>query len=115
MTIECIGFKQCQINTLQGFANFYIPATGMEIYGCTLHDKDGRKWLNLPSREYTQDGEKKYLSVIRFREKSHYDAFTSAAKAAVEKWIAHNDGAEPTIQTQDNAIKSEQETDDLPF
>jgi hypothetical protein len=86
--IECLEFRSCEKGSLRGFANLFISNYGMEIYGCTLYMKNGRRWVNLPTREYTDPatGEKKYVSVVRFRDKKQYDAFSEAAKVAIDKW-----------------------------
>lgn len=84
--IECIKYKEINKGSLVAFVDFWIPKMGLEITGCSLHVKDNRSWVNLPSREYTdQQGEKKYAPIVRFREKSHADAFSSACKEAIQR------------------------------
>lgn len=91
MTIECMEFKPHNNKNLIGFANFWVPKMGLEIYGCSLHQKEGRRWLNLPSREYKDaEGVVKYMPVIRFRDKDHYNAFIDACKRAIDAWCAEN-------------------------
>jgi hypothetical protein len=89
MTIECLKYTSVNKGSLLGYADFYVPKTGQEIYGCQLHQKEGRRWINLPSKEYTNDlGEKKFAPCVRFRERSHMDAFSEACKKAIEKKCA---------------------------
>lgn len=92
MSIECTDFRSYQKGSLQGFANFWVPKMGLEIYGCSLYQKDGRRWINLPSKEYKdkETGEIKYPSVIRFRDKLHYEAFCESAKKAIDEWCMKN-------------------------
>ena len=72
--------------SLLGYADLYVHKMGLEIYGCSLHEKNGHKWLNFPSREYINDaGEKKYASIIKFKEKSHMEMFQKLAITAIEK------------------------------
>ena len=102
MTIECTEFRAHEKGTLQGFANFWVPKMGLEIYGCALHMKDGRRWLNLPSREYKDDlGEIKYMNIIRFRDKYHYVKFGEAAKKAIDEWCAKN-ASSPMVKDDPN-------------
>ncbi len=89
--IECINFREHISGTLLGFANLFVPKWGLEIYGCSLHKKGDRRWLNLPSREYQEEGEKKYASTMRLREKDHYEFFCRQAKEAVDTWINENE------------------------
>lgn len=89
MSIECINYKPVNKGSLLGYADLFVPKMGLEIFGCSLHQKEGRRWVNLPSKEYTNDmGEKKYAPVVRFREKSHTDAFIKLAKESIEKKCA---------------------------
>lgn len=88
--IECLKFKAVEKGSLIGFADFFIPKTGMELYGCTMHSKNGGKWVNLPAKEYEINGERKFSSVARFRERSHQDAFSKQAIEAIERWIEKN-------------------------
>lgn len=97
MSIECLKFQSVNKGVLVGFADFYLPKSGIEIYGCQLFQKDGRRWINMPSREYTNDqGEKKYMPYIRFRESSHKDLFNDLALKAIEKKCAETQTAAPS-------------------
>lgn len=86
MMIECIKFKSVVKGSLMGYADFYVPKMGIEIYGCSLHRKDGRRWINLPSKEYKNElGETKYAPVVRFKEKEHLNLFSEECKKAIDK------------------------------
>ena len=88
MTIECTNYKPVNKGSLLGYADFFMARSRMEIYGCGVYQKDGHRWVNMPSREYTNaDGEKKFLSIVRFREKSVQQAFSDAALKAVDEKI----------------------------
>ena len=88
--IECTKFKSFQKGTLQGFADFYIPKWGVELNGCTLHMKDGKRWINFPSKEFDDNGEKKFAPLFKFRNKKHWEAFIEEGKRAIEKYCAEN-------------------------
>jgi hypothetical protein len=84
--IECLRYISINKGTLLGYADLWVEKMGIEIFGCSLHQKDGRRWVNLPSREYKdKNGETKYQSIIRFRNKSFYERFCKKAKEAIEK------------------------------
>lgn len=83
--IECIKFKQFEKGSLKGFADFRFPEKGIEIYGCSVHEKDGRKWVNLPSREFEKDGERKFAQIIRFTSNDDFNYFLRESLKAVEK------------------------------
>ncbi len=85
--IECIKFKSFSKGDLQGFADFYIPKWGVELCGCALFKKGGKRWIRLPSQEYQNNqGEKKYAPIVKFKEKSHEEQFLKQAKAAIDGW-----------------------------
>lgn len=103
MNIECLKFQAVSKGLLVGFADFYIPKTGIEIFGCQLFQKDGKRWINMPSREYTNDkGEKKYMSYVRFREAAHKEIFNELALKAIDKKCA-----EMQTQTTPSSPKEE--------
>jgi len=84
--VEIIKYKPVGKNTLVGYVDIFIPKSGMEIYGCTYHKKGSQEWISFPSREYTtKEGEKKYASYVRFRERNHQDAFSREVIAAINK------------------------------
>lgn len=86
--ITCTAFKQVNKGVLVGFANIFVPKWGVEIYSISLFEKNGKRWISMPSREYEDknDGEKKYMPYIRFKEKSHGDLFASKAMDAIVKF-----------------------------
>ena len=102
MTIECLKYKAVNKGSLLGFADFFVPKMGLEVYGCQLFQKDGRRWIQLPQKEYTDNaGEKKYLSIVRFRERNINDAFSKACVDAIEKWCAANQKQDKPSQVDD--------------
>lgn len=114
--IECTRFKSYQKGHLQGFADLYIPKWGVEINGCSLYVKDGRRWLNLPAKEYeNEQGEKKFAPFLRFKQKEHYGKFMEMAKKAVEEYCAHNVQPEPTQQQPMSGGFTSEADGELPF
>ena len=102
MTIECIKYVSVNKGSLLGYADFYVQKTGLEIIGCQLHQKEGRRWINMPSKEYTNDqGEKKYAPCVRYRERAHMDAFSELCKKAIEKKCAENNQSQQTHQEEE--------------
>jgi len=94
--IECIKFRSHTDGHLQGFADFFVPKWGMEIYGCSLYSKDGRRWINFPSRKYQNpEGETKYAPYFRFPDPKHFEAFIEQAKHAIDKWCQENANNDP--------------------
>ena len=67
MNFEIIKHREYIKNTLQGFINVKFldfPGGAIEIRDITVHLKDNRRWLNMPSRQYEEDGQKKWSYII---------------------------------------------------
>lgn len=96
--IECLEFRSHESGALKGFANFRVEKMGLEIFGCGVFMKEGRRWLSMPSREFNdpESGEKKYISIMRFIKKEHQDSFCKAALQSMDAWCEKN--AQPTEQ-----------------
>ena len=102
--IECTSFRSFQNKTLLGFANFFIPEWNLEMYDCSLHMKDGKRWISFPSKEYTsKSGEKKWSNYFRFKDVAVYEAFCEKAKEAIDKWCAANN---VSANTQSNSTQN---------
>lgn len=70
----------------------------LEINGITLFEKDGKRWINFPSKEYMKDGQKKYAPTFRFRDKKNFEKFCEVVKAEIDKKIStvQEDSYDPT-------------------
>lgn len=85
--IKCTKFRSYNSGTLQGFCDFFIEKWGVEITGCSLHMKEGRRWINLPSKEYQdEEGNTRYHAIIRFKNREHCEAFIERAKRALDEY-----------------------------
>lgn len=85
--IECTKFKYIGKGSLVGIADLFVPQFGMDIYGCSVFQKDGRKWLTFPSKEVEINGAKKFFQHMRFRKHESMDNFTAQAMKAIQPEI----------------------------
>jgi hypothetical protein len=61
---------------------------GFIIYGCTLFQKNGHKWLGFPSKKIeVAGGEIRYLPHVRFESREMQDKFGVAVLAALDAWL----------------------------
>ena len=80
-------WKAYDKRTLCGFLTFTLPS-GLVIHNCMLHEKDGKRWIALPSRQYTKaDGSPTYTPLIEFATKDARQRFQAAALRAVERFF----------------------------
>lgn len=70
---------------LIGFFDVTLPS-GMKLNGCTLLEKDGRRWIGLPSKEWTKaDGSKGYVPVVEIPDRDARDKFTAVVLPLAER------------------------------
>ncbi len=75
-------------NTLIGFGTFRMTNIALEILDCPVHEKNGERWLQMPSRPYTdKEGETKYAYIIKFYEKERWHQFQESALSALDKYL----------------------------
>lgn len=91
MTIKCIRYLPVNKGAFLGFADFEIHKMGISIHGCKVYTKEGRKWVSLPDKEYTNpEGEKKYAPIVRLLNPDHFKPFCAQLLQAFEQWVKEN-------------------------
>ena len=53
--VEITNFKKYPKNTLQGFFDLKLTSIGLEVRACCLLEKNGERWIQLPSKSYTKE------------------------------------------------------------
>ena len=87
-SITIAGWKPLSKNTLRGFFSATLPS-GMVIHNLTLHEKNGARWVGLPSREWTTDtGEKNYAKLIEFADRHIANRFRDHVLEALDRHLA---------------------------
>jgi DNA-binding cell septation regulator SpoVG len=72
---KILNFKVFEKNTLKAFFDVQM-GSGMIVRECSLHERDGARWVNLPSRKFTgKDGEPAYAKLVEFVSREVADAF----------------------------------------
>jgi hypothetical protein len=84
--VRIISSKIYVKNTLRGFIDFELLDIGLVIIGAGIHEKDGKRWLSLPSREYVKNGEKSWIPTIEFASREARDRITGAVLAAYDQF-----------------------------
>jgi hypothetical protein len=73
---------------LIGFLDVALPS-GMKLNGCTLLEKDGKRWIGLPSKEWTKtDGSKSYVPIVEIPDREARDKFNAAVLPAAERALS---------------------------
>lgn len=83
--IECIKYFPLNKGNCLGFATIYVPKWDLQIFNLSLHQKDGKRWVNFPSRSTTTpEGKTEYYPYFRFKDPSNYQKFCEEVKMAIE-------------------------------
>jgi hypothetical protein len=89
MGIEIVSFRKLEKKTLIGFCTVRLTNAGLEIRDATVHQKDGKKWVNLPSRPYEkEDGFTGYSYIVKFVDKDRYFQFQKAVLQELDKYLS---------------------------
>jgi hypothetical protein len=79
--------------SLRGFFNLRL-VSGLVIRDCTLHEKNGKRWVSFPARPQLEDGRQRvdqvtgkpaYSTIIEIPDRARRDAFNAVALAAVDR------------------------------
>jgi hypothetical protein len=84
---QITDWRPRQTGTLQAFFTLTSPS-GMIIRGCSVHKKTDRRWVNMPSREYALQGERKFEPVIAFTDRQAEDRFRLLALDAIDRHVS---------------------------
>ena len=83
--MEILNYKSIGKGCLVGKFDIEIPQWGeMKICECTVFEKDGKRWISLPGKQYeSKEGQKKHFSLVKFNQ----DVFKKLEASALEKLI----------------------------
>jgi len=83
--VACLKFRAFEKNTLQGFVD--LETYGITICDCTLHLKEGKRWVSFPARPYkTQDGKDSWVPLVKIHDREYYFSFQRAALEAIDRF-----------------------------
>jgi len=82
--MKVADWKPFQKNTLRGFFTI-ICDSGLVLHKCTLHQKDGSRWIGLPAEKYQKrDGTTGYSALVEFSTRDAADKFRDQALRAFD-------------------------------
>lgn len=86
MALKITKFREVHKNTLRGFLSVRMGNIGLEIRDISIHEKDGRQWLAMPSRPYQDsEGNRKYSFILDWFDNEKKAQFESAVMALVRE------------------------------
>jgi len=82
--MKILNYKAVDKGALKAFFDLVIENWGEMTISCSLFESNGKKWINLPQKEYEKDGQKKYQSLVKFN-KMTFDALQKKAIELIDK------------------------------
>lgn len=83
--MNIINFKEINKGYLKARFDVEIQEWGVTIRSCSLFDKEGKKWICLPSQQYKgKDGSNKHFDYVVF-EKDKKNRFQTACIEKINK------------------------------
>ncbi len=95
--ITASNFRPMVRNTLQGFFTVKLAPSGLVLRECSLHERDGKRWIGLPSkpqidaegrqRKDPTTGKGLWAPIVEIAGKDERAQFQQAALAAVDRLL----------------------------
>jgi hypothetical protein len=93
--IAASDWREVTKNSLRGFCVLSLSPSGLVLRDCALHERDGRRWISLPSkpqldsegrqRKDATTGKPLWLPVVEIKGKTERERFQAAALVAIDK------------------------------
>jgi hypothetical protein len=93
MQIDVIDFVPCSKKQFRGYLTVCLPdCLGMIIQGCALHEKDGKRWIELPAKPPSGKSKTdKWSKFISFPNSIAQKQFNAMALKALDDYLSQND------------------------
>jgi len=85
LAVRIDASKPYSKNTLIAFIDFTLLEIGLSIKGASIHEKEGKRWVSMPAREYVKDGERSWTPIIEFASKEARYAISDSVVAAYDR------------------------------
>ena len=85
--IEVSNWRPLNKNTLCGVFDATLPS-GLVFRGVMLHQREESRWINFPSREWTNNqGERQFVRIIEFADRAASDKFRDQVLLALDRYL----------------------------
>lgn len=110
--IEIMDYRPINKGYLLGVVNIKIKDWhNFIIRRIKVFDKQGNRWINMPSEEYEKDGKKQYFALNAFEDPKLQMSFQNKFFNALETYLSKT---QPQQNTQ-NSVESVSQENELPF
>jgi len=77
--------KRYAKNTLVSFVDFTLLEAGLSIKGAAIHEKEGSRWVSMPSRSYSDAQGTHWAPVVEFASKEARSRISEAVLTAFDE------------------------------
>lgn len=101
--IEVSNINPVMKNSLLATCTVHIKPWKLYLHEVTIFEKGANRWVGMPSRQFEQNGEKKYVELITFEGDAVKKRFRDQICQAVDKYLATNPDCKPEdVITEDS-------------
>lgn len=93
--VEILAWREHQKNSMQGYVDIRLPKAGFCLRNISVHMKDGRRWLGMPSRKDESD---QWVPIFEWNDKQVVERFRDAVLKALDAFAKN-----PQMQYDDDA------------
>ena len=86
LNVRIESVKLYSKNTLIAFVDFTLLDVGLTIKGSTVHEKEGKRWIGMPAREYQTNEGKAWAPIVEFADKESRYVLNDSVLAAFEEF-----------------------------
>jgi DNA-binding cell septation regulator SpoVG len=87
ISVRIDSAKRYSKNTLIAFIDFTLLEAGLSIKGASVHEKEGARWVSMPSRSYSDAAGTHWSPIIEFASK---EARSRVNEAVMQAFEAHS-------------------------
>ena len=91
ISVRIDSAKRYSKNTLVAFVDFTLIEAGLSIKGASIHEKEGSRWVSMPSRSYSDATGMHWAPIIEFASKEARSRINDAVLLAFD---AHSSAGE---------------------
>lgn len=120
MPLEIQNYKAVGKGCLLAQCDIKMPIWGnFIIYGISIFEKDGKRWISFPSREYEKEGQKKYFQHCRFEAENMTEAFRKEFFKELDRYLKSSNPSvfdkEPEKSKITLDLQPKQQHEECPF
>ncbi len=92
ISVRIDSAKRYSKNTLIAFIDFTLLEAGLSIKGASIHEKEGSRWVSMPSRSYSDAAGTHWAPIIEFASKEARSRINDAVLMAFEEYASSEGG-----------------------